>query len=52
MGYDTYGNVWSEVRNIGIGVTSDSFYPQEATSGFASDATIESVDNGFLALHD
>lgn len=49
MGYDTYGNVWSEVRNIGVGVTSDPFYPKEATSGFASDATIESVDNGSLS---
>lgn len=49
MGYDTYGNVWSEVRNIGVGVISDSFYPKEATSGFASDATIESVDNGSLS---
>ena len=49
MGYDTYGNVWSEVRNIGVGVTGDSFYPQEATSGFAADASIESVDNGSLS---
>lgn len=49
MGYDTYGNVWSEVRNIGVGVTSDPFYPKEATSGFAADASIESVDNGSLS---
>ena len=49
MGYDTYGNVWSEVRNIGVGVTSDSFYPKEAATGFAADATIESVDNGSLS---
>lgn len=49
MGYDTVGNVWSEIRNIGVGVASDPFYPKEALSGFATDATIESVNNGSLS---
>lgn len=49
MGYDTAGNVWSEFRNIGVGMTGDSFYPTEALSGFAADATIESVNNGSLS---
>ena len=52
MGYDTVGNVWSEIRNIGVGVASDPFYPKEALSGFATDATIESVNNGSLSPYE